>query len=294
MISQQFHFPTKWLLAMVLLLATVSCHKKLDWNPPEFEQKPVVSGVIKNGSPITIKVSIAMNYTAEPTPEVDNAEVLLYVDNEYAETLEYIGYGFYQSELFAQENNEYRCEVTIPGYPTATCSTRIPKHQNILKFEHIDKAWIDQEGRTYPAVKLTFDNIPNSPLYYEVVISLFRYEDEFLGWPNNTVDPILLNEGLPIIVFSNELIEGDTYTMTINYETGSDSEQYPVQVELRTVCYSYYKFIKQQYLYEMATSDPFPSVGVTGTYNLFSNVKNGYGLLTGYSSVKSEIIDPNN
>ncbi|MDD2549870.1 MAG: DUF4249 family protein, partial [Bacteroidales bacterium] len=247
--------------------------------------------------------SLAVKFTAEPTPEVDNAEVLLYVNNEYNETLEHIGEGFYQSQLIAQEGSEYRCEVTIPGYPMATCATRVPNHQNILKFEHINKAGIDEEGLTYPAVKVTFDNLPDTSVYYEIVINIFQHED-YKGSPNpfHIVDPVLLNEGLPMAVFSNELIEGSTYTMTINYQMGGASytestgwvtSLYPVQVELRTVSQSYYKFIKQQYLYELANSEPLLSVGVTGSYNLYSNVHNGYGILTGYSSVKSEIIDPN-
>ena len=290
-------------LLLIFLLLLSSCHKKIDWNPPEFEQQPVVNGVIKGGSPVTIKVSMAVKFTANPTPEVHNAEVLLYVNNEYAETLEHTGEGFYQSHLIAQEGSEYRCEVTIPGYPTATCSTRVPNHQNILKFEHINKAGVNEEGRTFPAVKITFDNVPNTPVYYEIVINLFEDEDYVSRTsPYNIGDPVLLNEGLPMVVFSNGLIEDSTYTMIINYSTGSASNHnnegwvtnlYPVQVELRTVSESYYKFIKQQYLYELANSGPLLSVGVTGNYNLYSNVDNGYGLLTGYSLVKSEIIDPN-
>ena len=100
-------------------------------------------------------------------------------------------------------------------------------------------------------------------------------------------------------VFSNELIEGNTYTMIINYTTGSASRSnnegwvtnlFPVRVELRTVCFNYYKFIKQQYLYEHSNSEPIFSVGATSTFNLHSNVENGYGIFAGYSSVKSEII----
>lgn len=292
----------KYIAVIVLLLATAGCRQKVDWAPSDFEQKPVVSGVIKNGRPVTVKVSLPVPFNAQNTPEVNNADVLLYVNGEYTETLEYIGDGFYQSELVAQEEKGYRCEVTIPGYPTASCSTHIPKHQSIVKFEHINKAGVDEEGVTYPAVRLTFDNVPDRLIYYEVVIMLIN--GDYVRRPEllDVIDPVLLNEGLPIAVFSNELIEGSTYTMTINYTTGHASSSnnsgwvttlYPVQVELRTVCYNYYKFIKQQYLYEQSTSEPFLSVGATSNYNLHSNVENGYGIFAGYSSVKSEIIDPN-
>jgi len=303
MLFKEFRFTTKLFLSILMILVAVGCHQKVDWTPPNFEQKPVVNALIKSGSTISVKVSLAVAFNAQTTPEVDNAEVLLFVDNEYAETLDYIDDGFYQSELIAQEGSEYRCEVTIPGYPTATCFTSIPIHQNIIKFEHINKAGVDEEGVTYPAVKLTFDNVSDRVIYYEVVILLVDRDYIRRAVLIDVIDPVLLNEGLPIAVFSNELIEDSTYTMIINYTTGQASSSnnsgwvttlYPVQVELRTVCYNYYKFIKQQYLYELSNDEPFLSVGATSSYNLHSNVENGYGIFAGYSSVISGNIDPNN
>ncbi|MDX9846955.1 MAG: DUF4249 family protein [Tenuifilaceae bacterium] len=291
-------------LSLALMAILMGCRTKIDWYPPEFEQKPVLSSVIKAGSPITIKVSLAVTLSSEPTPEVNNADVVVFVDNVLTETLKYIGDGLYQSEQLAQEGSEYRCEITIPGYPTAMSITRIPTHMNIISVDHLNKAWVDEEGVAFPSIKLTFANKPESDVYYQVVINLFRYGDDIsTAWLKSIVDPILLNEGLPIAVFSNKFISENAYTMTINYSTGSAmnsngtgwvAELYPLQVELRTICPNYYKFIKQQYLYELANSEPFLSVGVTGNYKLHSNVQNGYGIVVGYSSVKSEIIDPNN
>jgi hypothetical protein len=287
--------------SLITILYSTSCHQKVDWLPADFEPKPTVSSVIRSGEPIIVKISLAVAFSAQAHPEIDNALVLLYVDNEYVETLEYIGDGLYQSEHEAQEEREYRCEVTIPSHKTAICSTYIPKQQNLIKFEHINKAGVDEEGLTYPAVRVTFENKPNQTIYYEVVIYLFKHEEVSHPLLLNIADPVLLNEGLPLAVFSNELIEGSTYTMTINYSTGSASNYnntgwvtnlYPVQVELRSICYHYYNFIKQQYLYEQSNSDPIFSVGATPTYNLHSNVENGYGIFAGYSSVKSEIIYP--
>lgn len=292
---------SKSLFAAFLLVAFTSCHQKVDWTPPAFEQKPVVNSIIKIGSPLTVKVSLAVAFNAQATPAVDNAEALLFVDDVYIETLEYIGDGLYQSQYVAQEERDYRCEVVIPGFSSVICSTYVPKHSNILSFEHINKAGVDEEGFTYPAVKITFDNDPSKPMYYEVVISLTGDGGIYRPRLLYIADPILLNEGLPIAVFANELIEGNSYTMTINYSTGSALNAndtgwvtilYPVQVELRSICYNYYKFIKQQYLYELSTSEPIFSVGATSTYNLHSNVQNGYGIFAGYSSVKSEIINP--
>jgi hypothetical protein len=288
-------------MAALLLIAATSCHQKVDWTPPAFEQKPIVNSIIKIGSPLTVKVSLAVAFNAQATPVVDNAEVFLYVNNEYIETLEYIGDGLYKSQYITQEERDYRCEVVVPGFQPAICSTYMSKRKNIISFEHINKAGVDEEGLTHPAIKITFENEPNKLLYYEVVITLTREGGIYRPRLLNITDPILLNEGLPIAVFSNELIEGNSYTMTINYSTGSATNAndtgwvtnlYPLQVDLRTICYHYYKFIKQQYLYELSTSEAIFSVGATSTYNLHSNVQNGYGIFAGFSSVKSEIINP--
>lgn len=291
------------IISFIGLLFFISCHQKVDWLPPDFEPKPTVSSVIVSGKPIRVKVSLAVAFNARELPEVDNAHVQLFADGVYVETLEYMSDGYYQSEHIAQEEKEYRCEVTIPGYETATCSTYISKHQDIIKFEHINKAGIDEEGISYPAVRVTFSNLPNKTTYYHIVITLL--DDDNVRHPEilNIVDPVLLNEGIPIVVFSNELIETSSYSMTINYSTGHAQNAnntgwvtilFPVQVELRTICHHYYSFIKQQYLYDQSNGEPFLSVGATPSINLYSNVENGYGIFAGYSSVKSDIINPNN
>lgn len=292
----------KQLLATLIIIISHGCRQKVDWTPPDFEGKPVVSSVVRSGSPIAVKVGLASAYSAPATPIVDNAEVQLYADSEYAETLEYIGDGFYQSELVAQEGTEYRLEVTIPGYPTAICSTHVPYHREILGVEYINKAGVDEEGFTYPGIRLTFDNVVSTPTYYQVIITLFKYNNKpQVAWLNSIVDPILLNEGLPIAVFSNEFIKSSSYIMVINLarsgaynynNTGWITRLYPLQVELRTVSYDYYQFVKQQYLYEQANGDPIFSVGASPIVSLHGNVENGYGIFAGYSSVTSDTIYP--
>jgi hypothetical protein len=285
----------------LVLIASFSCRKKVDWHPPELEPMPVVNSIIKCGKPISVRVSLTVDFSGKTAPAVTNAVVLLYINNQLAETLEHTGDGLYQSQHIAQEDSEYRCEVAIPGFPLAKCFTRTPKRQEIIKFEHINKAGVDEEGLTHPAVKVTFSNAPSQALYYHIVITIDMHDNWQQPQLLNITDPILLNEGLPIVVFSNERINGDTYTMIINYTTGSASNTnnagwvtklYPVQVEIRTICYQYYKFIKQQYLYELSNNEPIFSVGATSTFNLHSNVENGYGIFAAYTSVKSEIIYP--
>lgn len=290
--------------AFVLLgLCTHSgCIDKLDVPNYAFEPKPIVNSIIVAGKRVTVYVSLTVGLQSSKASIVDNAEVLLFANNELIETLEHKGDGVYKSQLLAQEETEYRCEVTIPGYPKAVCSTIIPKKMRIIRFEHINKAGVDEEGLTYPAVKVTFENDINTPVHYELKIKLFPSEGE-IDQPSltNIIDPVLHNEGLPLAVFSNELMKTNTYTMIINYTTGSAlrtssngwiTDLYPIQVELRTTCSNYYKFTKQRFLYVISNSEPIFSPGATSTFNLYSNVDNGYGIFAGYTTVESSIIYP--
>jgi hypothetical protein len=290
------------LLTIILVcLTSQSCHEKISWDFPDFEPVPTVNSFIVAGKHIWIHVSLAGKFDTAPIKPIENATVELYVDGEYAETLGYVGDSFYKSGIIAQTQKEYMCKVIVPSFPIASSTCIIPNPENILGIEHINKAGVDEEGVPYPAVKVTFSNNPNALTYFEIVISLIR--EEYISKPDllNIIDPVLLNEGLPILVFSNELLESESYTMTINYTTGGaehtdqagwQAQLYPIRVELRTVCHSYYRYARQLYLYENSNDDPFLNSGILSSFQLYSNVDNGYGIFTGYSVVESEIIYP--
>lgn len=293
-------FASLQFVIIALLLGLQGCFTKLDWDPLEFDPKPVINGVIVAQQPIDIMVSMASEFSTEPAVEVENAQVNLFENGMLLETLEYHGEGIYRGQLLAQENHEYRCEVSIPQYETAICSTFIPRPREIIDVKHYYSAWIDEEGIVQPGVKVTFESIPDTLTYYLLLIKVFDDDEVDIAWLGDIVDPLMLSEGIPIAVFSNKQIEANSYTLHLNYNavgyhytntTGWVASKKPIQVELRTICANYYHFIKQQYLYELSNDEPFFSIGVTGTFNLHSNVENGYGILAGYSSVLSDIID---
>src|SRR5690554_2051555 len=289
-------------IILVLLITTTGCYDKVNSPAPEFDTKPVVNAIIVAGNEITVRVSLAVPFSSKKVPVVDNAEVLLYVNNELTDPLEHIGEGVYESQLVAQEETEYRCEVTIPGYPPATGSAFIPKHQDVSIVEHINFSGTNEEGVPYPAIKISFDNQPNKLQYFQVVIMIL--EDDYTStqkYSSPIIDPVLLSERLSLLVFSNKTIQGNSCKMTINYNNGRNIYWHngviiqsfmPIQVELRSITYDYYKYVRQLYLYEMSNGDINFSPNTTPTFKLHSNIKNGYGIFAGYSSTNSEIFNP--
>lgn len=286
----------------MILLFTVSCRELVTDEFPDFTTVPTVNSILIKDSIIKVQVSLAGKLDTNRLALVDNAEVLLYVDGNFRETLTLTDDGMYSSSTVVEPRRNYRCDVSIPGYEPVTCNDAIPMPAAISNIIHIDNAGKDEEGMTYPAVKFTFTNNPSEKQYFEVAIRLIRGRYENVAALKTITDPVLLNEGLPLALFSNESITGSSYSMTINYFTGSASsynggqmqtDLYPVVLEFRSVSQDYYKFVKQKYLYELGRYPEFMAASTTAA-PLFSNIKNGYGIFAGYCSVRSDTIYPEN
>jgi hypothetical protein len=286
------------LFLVIFITVLFSCRKLVQSDFPDFKQVPTVNSFLKADSLIKIHISLASKLDTNELKGLDNAQVQLYVDDVFKELLTSTGNGIYTSTTIVEPLIKYECRVDIPGYETVICSNSIPKPSHLRDIIHISVAGKDQEGMTYPAVKFTFSNNPSEKQYYEARIRLFGRETGAMLI--NIVDPVLLNEGLPLSVFSNELITDTAYTMTINYFTGSASSTnggpmtttlYPFILEVRSVSYDYYQFARQKYLYDTGR---FPEFGLSSNqaFQLYSNVKNGYGIFAGYSTVISDTITP--
>ena len=292
------YFYTLFLAVSITLI--FSCRKLVQSDFPDFKQVPTVNSFLKADSLLKVHISLASKLDTNELKGLNNAQVQLYVDDVFKELLTSSVNGVFISTTLVEPLKKYECRVDIPGYETVSCSNTIPKSSHLRDIIHISVAGKDQEGMTYPAVKFTFSNATNERSYYEARIRLIKYGTEQIPDMYNIVDPVLLNEGLPLSVFSNELITDTAYTMTINYFTGSASSSnggpmttnlYPFILEVRSVSYDYYQFARQKYLYDTGR---FPEFGLSSNqaFQLYSNVKNGYGIFAGYSTVISDTITP--
>jgi hypothetical protein len=292
------------LLLSAVILVLGSCHKLVQDEFPNFTPVPTVNSYLVADNTIQVKISLAAKLDSLPLKNVDKADVKLFIDGTFIENLADKGNGLYASSSMAIPGKTYRCLITIPGYEMVTCSDSIPMPNPILKIEHILIAGIDEEGITYPGVKFSFSNNPQEHRYYQAIIWNY-HEAEWRSSPwtaaglKEISDPVLLAEGLPMAVFSNDQIKGDTYTMQINYQSGYydsgpnnvNHKMYPFRLEFRSISYDYYQYLKQAYLYELGRYPEFLS-GVGSVFPLHSNVQNGFGIFAGYSTFFSSIIQP--
>lgn len=286
---------------IILVFLLFSCRDLVETKPVSVEPLPVLNSLIKAGKPISAHVSLTSGMDTLQLSGLNKAIVELFVEDEFAELLIPGEGGWFVSSLVVQPGKSYSLRLQIPGYETVTARTTIPQPFALLDIHHIAIAGKEEQGETFPAVHLTFENNPEDEHFFEVQIRLFQYDYESRAQLRTIIDPVLLNEGIPLLLFSNHLMPDDQYTMKVNYTSGSYSRSsrdgpyvtnlYPFVVELRSVSKDYYQFARQKYLYETGRFPEF-GLGANIAFPLHSNVEGGYGIVAGFSTVVSDTIYP--
>jgi hypothetical protein len=284
-----------WKLIIVVLIVFSSCRELVETDYPDFLDTPVINSLLIEGDTIEMHISIAGKIDTFQLAGTDNAFVKLIKNEIVIDTLKCALDQIYYSNSICESGNVYSCTVDIPNFSTVTCSDTIPDPVQIDELFYIENAGVDDEGHSYPCVQISFSNQTNKNLYFEVLIKVLDGGDGRTAYFEEITDPVLLSEGLPLLLFSNKLIIEDHYSMTINFSAGARNENgtilYPIIVELRSVSYSYYQYKRHLYLYDQGR---FPDglLSNTTAYPLYSNIEGGYGIFAGYSFVRSDTIFP--
>jgi hypothetical protein len=263
------------------------------------DSKPTINAIIQDGNPIQIHISLAGKIDKTQLKGVENATIKLFVNDVLADDLEYIGEGFYQSARLGEQGKHYLLQIDIPNFPTTRCETYLPNSEFIRSIQHINNAGKDQDGLNCPALKITFTNNPDKQQYFNLSVGMLVHSSSDPIQLLNITDPVILGEGLPILVFSNRMIKDTTYTMYLEYTTGLSTninaqwimDLFPLIVELRSIDLPYYHFLRSVYLYQRNLYDT--DIGeIYPPYSLYSNVPNGYGIVGSFSKHTYDTIFP--
>jgi len=287
-------------VTLLILLTHCSCREIVTDEFPGFTPVPTVNSILIAGKPMKVHLSLAEKLDTNQLTLVNDADISLYIDGNYSENLFPDENGIYFSSSIVEPLRSYRLEVNVPGYKTITCNEILPPPSPIFNIIHTNNAGKDEEGMIYPSVTISFKTNPAERQYFEIVIRTLQTTYERTATLKKITDPVLLNEGLPLTIFSNEIIRDSVYAMTINYFTGSagfsgdepyHTSLYPLIIELRSCSDNYYWFVKQKYLYEKGRYPEFLAAS-TNAFPLFSNIPGGYGIFAGYSVVVSDTLFP--
>ncbi len=282
-----------------------SCHSLVGDEFPDLTKTPVINSILQTDSIFRVHLSLtaAMN---DSTPlVVRNAKVIIECTIDSPDTLTYYNEGWYQSLRKVKAGTTYSCKIEIQGFPQISAQTYVPFPDPIDNVIYTAVASKGQESESISSVQFTLKNDTTQKQFWEIKlckIGMFHDYDfdkqkwiDYFGKKYEQMymvagqDNVLLNEASPLNIFSNAKIKSDSYDVVFYYGENyvHFSPKDSAYIELRCIDQSYYSYQKQLYLYQTAF---YGGIGnPPQTYPLYSNIKNGLGIFTSYTSVLKKI-----
>ena len=202
-------------------LTLTGCRKQVsNYDRPDFDPQPTLNAVLQKDQPVWAQVTFAQGLDSVHPSACENAEVLLYVDGQFVESLQHQGNGFYVGETPAEALHEYACKVVIPGYDTLFAQTEMPEKPVVTHVEIMENATVNDEGHSCPSILVTFRNKPTQNLFFNAnmdVVFKCNYEsgysmsDGTVTSSINTDDPVLLHEGSSRLLHSCLFVSAPCY-----------------------------------------------------------------------------------
>ncbi|MEI8048546.1 MAG: DUF4249 family protein [Bacteroidota bacterium] len=239
---------------------------------------------------------------------------------------------FYSTKTYPRESYSYTIKASAPGFENVEGTDSIPRKVTLMESQKkswlINVHDVQQELVDYTTY---FTPTSGHGNYYELMFftqtrheiqgsSNASYYISFITGSVIDADPCITNEKylnsyFSTFVFSDETFDGEKKTVHVKMMCESMSSNFYVSplgnpwditgpeteyTVLRSVSRAYYLFRKSYYLYisnqelfqKWDPSDPFSVLINTNPSDVFTNVKNGYGIVAAYqhSYVKTTLL----
>ncbi len=293
-------------IIFLVCLFCVNCGvKEISLDFPKHTSKPVINCVLKKDSIISLTINTSEPVLEKENTTITNATVILLEDESIIDSLLYSN-GQYNSSTIAKTNSKYQITASISGYEELSAQDQVPPLPIVLASSFKDSVYLDDDNEYLSQLTITLQDPPNINNFYELILG-FKYKGSpesgtiysdvvFYDYINN--DLVLQNEGQLDLnnfvhpVFSDALFDGTTYTLHINYEPdyyiyidGEDVDtNYDLIVTLRSTSETYYEYRKSLIMH---LDNQLGGIweGVGQPTEMYSNIKNGYGVFVAYSQV---------
>lgn len=238
----------------------------------------------------------SVNILGEYNYQIKNANINLYRDNEFLDKLTFNGKN-YISNYSPKANELYRVEVSINEESTVSAVNYLPQPPTTSNLLVKDNIYADEEGVKMSQLEFNLKDNKSQKNYYEILILYDRkdlpYKDLYFDKTYN--DPVLLNEQIldyypDYLVFSDDLFDGKTYTMKINYETpfvDNNNARNKITFIIRAITEEYYRYKKRLIIHTYNQDSDLWNGGEP--ISMYTNVKNGFGIFAGYSEFRTEL-----
>ena len=303
----------------LFLIFLSACIQEIPFPEQKEPAKLVVGCLFAADSVFNVYVNKTQGIFDSTESYVDNATVEIWENTNKIETLQHIEKGLYRSNILAQTGKAYTLKVSAPGYTDVTAIDTIPEKQRIISANlKIKAGWSYTYLANYSTVNLSFTNKLSKSLYFESqlvfnswvyadilseqasfsedtirynsVVSLMSSDELFIQQENYKFDGVTRVNSL---VFTNQLIDKEQASLLIKFYNGGYDigTQVYLIVYLRSISKNYYQYkktlrkhLENQGLTDPASLEDYALLSFQGLpENVYTNVKNGYGIFAAYS-----------
>lgn len=315
----------KYFLIFIFSSILFGCSEPIPIDVEETEKKIVVNSIITPDSLIKVNLtkSIGILEVDNNVKFIENAEIKLFEDDVFIENLTFDTLGYYYSSIYPKVNKTYKITATNNELEDVESFTVIPENVVIsdiiydLNYYSYVTEWWDEVNQVLfdttiytlesLTANITFKDTPGVNNYYMLAFYAYipyyiypppNYEPVYMGdqltrieYSSNTLNYanyFYMNE-LTGYVISDELFQGINYTFSVDvyiYSLYKPDGTYvdKIYANLISVSEDFYNYVISRNKYSSANGNPLAE-----PVNVFSNVTNGFGLFTSYSSSRDSI-----
>ena len=294
-----------------------ACTRETEITIPAEASKLVINGYFSPDSTWKIKVNktIGILDSSRNIPPISNALVVISSDNSTLnDTLSYVN-GVYISAQKPKIGQLYTLKVEVKGFPSVTASDKIPMFPAELsgRLDVSSKVILNSVlliPTEYHPLPITLKDTVSEHNFYKCVTNLYdknwlktdsiRREANFERQSLTSQDPSVLrfHQEQDFMLFDDKLFANNVrnilglaptslfYPNQISLGIPLESQKRNIEVYLDTWSMSenMYLYEKSYYTQQFNRPDPFSEPN-----NIFTNVKNGYGIFAGYQRKKVRV-----
>jgi len=283
---------------IVLILITISflaCTKEIELKTKDATPLLVVNSIICPDSVFKVQVSKSTPITSNEKREISNANVSLFANGNFVNTLIYDENGYYTIGIKPIIGKQYELKVEANGFKEVSAKETILDTTKIIDFTYISNTGYDPINQVNQCdVNIRFKDKGSEKNYYEIILYTISSDEIHNYYPNYYIyfdNLILNNEGdkeynPTSIFFSDDLFNGTTCDFTIKIGDRNVSENNVLYAILRTTTYNYYQYRKLWTRHQNNQNqgiDFYQDIFRGEPIEMFTNINSGAGIFAGYS-----------
>jgi len=308
---------------LIIGLTLSSCMEVLDIDLDEKDKLLVVNSLISSDT--TIRVNITKTISSLDGDAfikfINDAEVKLYENDEFVETLLQDTLGYYFSTIKPDLNKKYTIVAEHKNYPKLTASCSLPDTVSIkdvdisLNIDTVNETWIDpytgnEIDTTFyqftgdGSASVYFDDPADETNYYMVTFTYIRpnyiWDDEgniyitgYYEYPihndvemaSDNLEYFILNSTTSGYIFSDALFNGTEFNFKASISTWEIYDMFYDEFHEPIIYAHLYSLDKEVYKFVASYNKYKASLGnpFAEPVNIYTNIENGLGIFGSFN-----------